>query len=131
MEMEECKEVYSGQIHFQSWIKIQNLTIKVQKQRKLRVFLNKAEMKMMSTQKGTSLEMMKMRKAMTRSVMASETTKTRHSMTRCLKILCLERAQGLASKIQEDQLKAKIVHLQIIENYREKKKWVNDVINWK
>ena len=76
---------------------------------------------MMSTQKGTSLEMMKMQKAMTRSVMTSETTKTRHSMTRCLKILCLERAQGLASKIQEDQLKAKIVHLQIIENYREKK----------
>jgi len=81
------------------------------------------EMKMMSTQKGTSLEMMKMRKAMTKSVMASETTKTRHSMTRCLKIqiLCLERAQGLASKIQENQLKAKIVHLKIIENSREKR----------
>ena len=83
--------------------------------------MNKAEMKMMSTQKGTSLEMMKMQKAMTRSVMTSETTKTRHSMTRCLKILCLEREQGLASKIQEDQLKAKIVHLQIIENFREKR----------
>jgi hypothetical protein len=121
MEMEECKEVYSQQIHFQWWIKIQILTIKVQKQRKLRVFLNKVEMKMMSTQKGTSLEMMKMRKAMTRSVMASETTKTRHSMTRFMKILCLERAQALASKIQEEQLKTKIVHLQIIENSREKR----------